>query len=104
MGPLHRDSLEFTILALLDRRPDHGYRLMLRVRDVTGQDLSDGTLYPTLARLEASGKIEGTWSLDGGRKRKTWALTDKGRKHLGRARSAWPQFRSSMEALLGGQA
>ena len=41
-----------------------------------------GTLYPILHRLEEEGLIRGTWSKAGGRRRKVYALTAQGQRHL----------------------
>jgi DNA-binding PadR family transcriptional regulator len=51
--------LELTILGLLKERPMHGYDLRKRIREEFGalENLSFGSLYPALARLEASGDI-----------------------------------------------
>jgi DNA-binding PadR family transcriptional regulator len=51
--------LEFTILGLLKERPMHGYDLRKRMREEFGalENLSFGSLYPALARLEAGGDI-----------------------------------------------
>ncbi len=46
------------ILALLDQQPDHGYSLMLGLRGQTRIEISDGSLYPALYRLEHAGKID----------------------------------------------
>ncbi len=102
MNEALRASLEPVILALLAERADHGYNLMARIKAGTGQDLSDGSLYPALARLEAAGKIEGRWMTpEGGRKRKVFHLTTKGREHLERARSQWGSFADRMTMILG---
>ena len=44
--------------------------------------LRDGTLYPILHRLEEEGLIRGSWSKDGGRRRKVYSLTKSGERHL----------------------
>ena len=41
-----------------------------------------GTLYPILHRLEDEGLIRGTWSKDGGRRKKVYTLTSAGEGHL----------------------
>ena len=41
-----------------------------------------GTLYPTLHRLEDERLIRGSWSKDGGRRKKLYSLTAAGRRHL----------------------
>ena len=51
--------LEFALLGLLKERPMHGYDLRKRLREEFGplSNLSYGSLYPALARLEADGMI-----------------------------------------------
>jgi DNA-binding PadR family transcriptional regulator len=51
--------IEFALLGLLKERPMHGYDLRKRLRDDFGAlaNLSFGSLYPALARLERSGAI-----------------------------------------------
>jgi DNA-binding PadR family transcriptional regulator len=101
MNDALRAALDPVILALLDRQPDHGYSLIRRIRDATGQDLSDGSVYPALYRLEAAGKIEGRWQAsENARERKTFNLTPKGRSHLKKARSEWPAFATTISSLL----
>jgi PadR family transcriptional regulator, regulatory protein PadR len=97
-----RAALDAVVLALLDEREDHGYGLARRIRAATGNDVSDGTLYPALARLESSGKIVGAWSIGkNGRRRKVFTLTDRGRGTLYTARLQWPTFARRLTALLG---
>jgi DNA-binding PadR family transcriptional regulator len=52
--------LEFALLGLLKERPMHGYDLRKRLREEFGplSNLSYGSLYPALARLEADGAIK----------------------------------------------
>lgn len=105
MNDALRAALDPVILALLDARPDHGYSLLLRIRDNTGQNLSDGSLYPALARLEASGKIEGSWQTgENGRERKVFKLTPKGKTLLRRFRGEWPAFADRLATILGAKA
>ncbi len=56
--------LEFAILGLLKERSMHGYDLRKRLRDDFGvlANLSFGSLYPALGRLEASGAIRSVGS------------------------------------------
>jgi len=59
--------LELAILGLLEDRAMHGYEIRKRLRDELGQlsNVSFGSLYPALSRLERSGAVEA--SEDGGR-------------------------------------
>ncbi len=80
-----RDINILLVLSTLRRGPRHGYQIAL---DVEAQSsglfrFRHGTLYPILHRLEADGLVRGDWSREGGgRRRKEYALTDKGERHL----------------------
>jgi PadR family transcriptional regulator PadR len=79
-----RDINELLVLATLRDEAKHGYQIAL---DVEGESnglvrFRHGTLYPILHRLEEADLIRGRWSTRGGRRRKTYDLTSKGRKHL----------------------
>jgi DNA-binding PadR family transcriptional regulator len=101
MNDALRAAIDPVILALLDQQPDHGYSLMLRIRTTMAVDLSDGSLYPALFRLEKAGRIEGTWeSPPGERRRKVFHLTDDGREVLRKARSSWPDLAERLGRLL----
>jgi len=89
------------ILALLDQQADYGYSLMMRIRNTTGTDVSDGSLYPALRRLEDAGRIEGVWEASpAGRQRKVYNITPKGRDTLHKARIEWPSLARGLSALL----
>lgn len=67
------------------RRDAYGMAILREMREV-GFDLSPGTLYPTLAKLEREGDIAWRKQLVAGRIRKTYRLTPKGRKELDEVR------------------
>jgi DNA-binding PadR family transcriptional regulator len=79
-----RDIHELLILATLRGEPKHGYQIAVDVEaDSNGLfRFRHGTLYPILYRLEEEELIRGSWSKDGGRKKKVYALTASGRRHL----------------------
>lgn len=62
------------LLALADG-PRHGYAIMAAAREITGESLGPGTLYATLARLEALGLIEALPAED---RRRPYRLTPDG--------------------------
>ena len=79
-----RDINELLVLSALQGGPKHGYQIALDV-ETDSQGLfrfRHGTLYPILHRLEEEGLVRGSWSADGGRRRKVYALTTSGRRHL----------------------
>lgn len=97
----HLDGL---LLATLEDGPQHGYAVKEALRDATGGklDLPTGTVYPALHRLERAGLIKGSWSVVGGRRRRTYELTEQGRRSLAGARDQWQEFAEVISAALGG--
>jgi len=97
----HLDGL---LLAVLEDEPLHGYAVIeaLQRRSGGSLDLPTGTVYPALRRLEDARWIKGSWSVVGGRKRRTYTLTAAGRRALGRERVAWQEFTGSISSVLGG--
>lgn len=75
---------ELLVLSTLQSGGKHGYQI---ARDVEADSnglfcFRHGTLYPILHRLEREGLIHGAWSRDGGRRKKSYSLTNSGRGHL----------------------
>src|SRR3954451_3757579 len=97
----HLDGL---LLAALEDGPRHGYAVKEALRDATDGklDLPTGTVYPALHRLEQAGLISGTWSVVGGRRRRTYELTEHGRLSLNGARDHWQEFAAAISAGLRG--
>ena len=92
---LSRSCNEALILGSLRGGPRHGYQLALEIEERSrGRfGFNHGTLYPILHRLEKAGLISGSWSEDGGgRRRKSYELTRKGKKHTGELLEAWDEF------------
>jgi DNA-binding PadR family transcriptional regulator len=80
-----RDINVLLVLSTLRSGPRHGYQIALDVETQSNGlfRFRHGTLYPILHRLEADGLVRGDWSRGGGgRRRKEYALTPKGERHL----------------------
>ena len=88
---LLRGTLDLLILQVLQLQPLHGVAVAERIRQVTEGtfEVPAGSLFPALHRLELEGWIEGEWSLDNGRRIKSYALTPSGRKQLASEKRAW---------------
>ena len=97
-----RGHLDGLILSVLEDGPRHGYAIIeaLQARSGGALDLPTGTVYPALRRLERSGRLSGSWSTVGGRERRTYRLTNAGRKVLGDERNAWQEFTATIGAVL----
>jgi PadR family transcriptional regulator len=104
MASVIRGALNPVILALLDQQPDHGYGLLARLRGAYGFQISDGSLYPALYRLEELGFIAGTWEFGERRKRKVLRITPKGRKHLAKSKVDSLELASLYRRIFGRRA
>ncbi|MEZ0073084.1 PadR family transcriptional regulator [Planotetraspora sp. GP83] len=97
-----RGHMEALLLSVLEREPLHGYAIIEALRERSGGalDVPTGTVYPALRRLESAGYLAGEWAVSGGRKRRTYRLTDAGRTALAGERSAWKAFTSAIGSVL----
>jgi PadR family transcriptional regulator PadR len=101
---LRKGAAELAILAALARADATGTGLVQRLAANSALGLSDGTVYPLLARLERDGRIIGRWEPEpnGARPRKLYSLTDAGRTTLGAMRTVWTDFANQLTAITGG--
>jgi PadR family transcriptional regulator PadR len=85
------------LLRLIGEQEDYGYGLLVRLQRTGFAELSEGTVYPALARLEAAGHLSSRLARSAsGPARKYLSLTADGRAELERAGDAW---RALVEAV-----
>lgn len=94
------------LLGVLASGPAHGYALASELHRLSNGLLVvvEGSLYPALHRLEASGLVSSSWDNETGRRRRLYALTAKGKKALKEETQAWVEFRDCVDEVLGGLA
>jgi transcriptional regulator len=100
---LLKGTLSLLILSLLRRRAMYGYEIAATVHDDTDGAFTwrEGSLYPSLHKLEADGLIVGKWEeKETGRKRRYYHLTKMGRKALDDKRQAWSELCSAVGRIL----
>jgi PadR family transcriptional regulator, regulatory protein PadR len=97
-----KGHLDGMILAVLGSGPAHGYAVIDTLKERSGGtfDLPEGTVYPALHRLEAEGLLESDWIDAGGRRRRVYRLTRRGRAALGERRSEWREFAQGVDGVL----
>ena len=96
-------TLDLLILKAVSLTPLHGYGVLLRINQISGDalDIQQGSLYPALYRLETQGLIQAEWGQsDNGRRAKFYTLTAAGRKGLREATAGWNRLSAAMEAAL----
>src|SRR6201992_1749303 len=80
------------ILKAVSLGPLHGYGVLLRIQQISGEQLEiqQGSLYPALYRLEHQGWIASEWGeSDNKRKAKFYSLTASGRRQLHSETEKW---------------
>jgi PadR family transcriptional regulator PadR len=100
---LKRGSLELIVLHLLAPGEAYGYEIVSKLTAETNGalEVTDGTLYPVLYRLERAGFVTVRWETpERGVPRKYYRLTDEGRDELGRLEHEWITFARAMARLL----
>ncbi|MGH3471253.1 MAG: PadR family transcriptional regulator [Nocardioidaceae bacterium] len=97
-----KGNLDLLLLSALTSGPAHGYEVIAMLkRNSEGQfDLPEGTVYPSLHRLEAGGLLSSSWDDSGSRRRRVYRITAKGRQELRAERAAWGRFSRGMSAVL----
>jgi len=113
VSDLRPDDAELVVLSVLADDTLYGYAISKRVAARSAGEivLSPGVLYPLLAKLESQGLIASTWETvksdrneggDGGRRRKWYRLSPRGRKRLAQRVEAHRQYQSMIQAFIAG--
>ena len=102
LGTSAKNNVDLLVLGVLRHGPAHGYAIIasLRERSAGEFDLAEGTIYPALHRLEQAGLVASSIEVAQGRRRRTYALTTRGRKEFSAQRREWQGFVASMQAVL----
>ena len=100
---LLKGTLSLLILSLLSRKEMYGYEIAATVhRDTDGTfTWREGSLYPSLHKLEQGGLIVGEWEeKDSGRKRRYYHITKKGRAALAEKLQSWTELCHAVNCIL----
>ena len=100
-GEVLKGHLDLLLLSTVADAPRHGYAIVeeLRRRSSGLFDLSEGTVYPALYRLERAGLLESRWAGEG-RRRRVYSVTPRGRAQLERLAGEWESFSRGVEEVL----
>ncbi|HZY62464.1 MAG TPA: PadR family transcriptional regulator [Edaphobacter sp.] len=100
---LLQGTLDMLILKAVSLGPLHGYGVLLRIQQISGDQLviQQGSLYPALYRLEHQGLIAGEWGeSENNRKARFYRLTATGRRQLRAETERWNRMASLMAGIL----
>jgi PadR family transcriptional regulator PadR len=96
-------TLDLLLLKILALQPLHGWAIGLRLRSISGDVLqvSEGSLYPALHKLEQEGWISAEWKqTENNRRAKFYSLTRLGRKQLEAETANWERLSTAISSIV----
>jgi transcriptional regulator len=102
---LLQGTLVLLILRIVALEPLHGYGIVRRIEQMSGEALQirQGSLYPALYRMEQRGLLTADWKTnESGKEAKYYHLTRAGRKALQEETEGWKRLRSAIDLILEG--
>ncbi len=100
---LLQGTLDLLILKAVSLGPLHGYGVLLRIQQISGEELviQQGSLYPALYRLEHQGAIASEWGeSENNRRAKYYRLTTSGRRRLEAETEKWNRMAGVIAGIL----
>jgi len=100
---LVQGTLDLLLLKMLALEPLHGWAISLRLRSISGEVLqvSEGSLYPALHKLEQEGWIKAEWkTTENNRRAKFYALTRLGRRQLDKESADWKRLSAAISTVV----
>jgi PadR family transcriptional regulator PadR len=100
---LLQGTLDLLILKAVSLGPLHGYGVLLRIQQISGEGLiiQQGSLYPALYRLEHQGTISSEWGdSENNRRAKYYRLTAAGRRRLEAETDKWNRMADIIAGIL----
>ena len=100
---LVQGTLDLLLLKILALEPLHGWAISLRLRSISNEVLqvSEGSLYPALHKLEQEGWIKAEWkTTENNRRAKFYALTRLGRKQLESEAANWHRLSAAISHVV----
>jgi PadR family transcriptional regulator, regulatory protein PadR len=100
---LLQGTLDLLLLKILALEPLHGWAISLRLKSISGDVLqvTDGSLYPALHKLEQEGWITAEWKqTENNRRAKFYSLTRLGRKQLKSEAANWERLSAAISHVV----
>lgn len=102
-----KGSIDILLLSIVSQKDTYGYEIVKEINAKSNNlyNMSEGTLYPALKRLENKNLVECYWiDLENGSRRKYYRITEKGKKGLSIKIDDWHKVDRLIELCLGGLA
>ncbi len=96
-------TLDLLLLKILGLEPMHGWAISQRLRQISSDVLqvSDGSLYPALHKLEQEGWIKADWQMtENNRRAKFYSLTATGKRALEQESKNWERLSNAINGVV----
>ena len=100
---LVQGTLDLLLLKIIAFEPLHGWAIAQRLKQVSGDVLqvSEGSLYPALHKLEQEGWVTAKWQFaETGRRAKFYTLAPAGRRALERETANWERLAGAISRVV----
>lgn len=100
-----KGSIDILLLSLIEKGDLYGYEVAKKLKEKSNDNynLSEGTLYPALQRLEKKQLIKSYWgNSETGARRKYYSITQDGKKVLSQKLDEWDLLNALINACRGG--
>lgn len=100
--PIPQGTLDMLILQILSLEPAHGYGIAQRLQQISREavQVTQGSLYPALHRLEEKRWLRAEWrQSETGREAKFYSLTRAGEKQLALEKQSWSRLTTAVQLI-----
>src|SRR3989442_13273404 len=100
---LVQGTLDLLLLKILALEPLHGWAISLRRNSISGDvlEVTEGSLYPALHKLEQEGWVKAEWKqTENNRRAKFYSLTRLGRKQLESEAANWQRLSAAISHVI----
>jgi PadR family transcriptional regulator, regulatory protein PadR len=102
---LMKGSIDILLLSLISKNDMYGYEMVKKLKESSDDlyNMSEGTLYPALKRLEKNEWVTSYWNeTDKGSRRKYYRITERGIEELSAKLKDWQAVHRLIDKTLGG--
>ena len=104
---LLQGTLDMLVLKAVSLGPLHGYGVLLRIQQISGERLEilQGSFYTAIYRLERQGWIKGEWGQsENNRRARFYSLTAAGKRQLSAETARWTDMAAVVAGILAKKA
>ncbi len=97
---MKRSVLPYIVLSIINKQECYGYLISVLIEQAMGFEVTDGTIYPILARLNKEELIKPKWVMkDSGMPRKFYEITESGKQCLNDISTNWDEMINGINKL-----